>query len=212
LAVSVDADLMPPMLLCLDLDDAHERLTAGELRCPRSNCGGPLGPWGWAAARSVRVGPATTEQHRPRRSRCRSCRATQVLASARTLPQRPDTAATVGAALLAASSGLGHRRVANQLGLPATTVRGWLRRAQVNAQEIWSTATRRALELDPMADPFTAGGHPLVAAIGAVGQAIAAYVHRLGPVTDPWSVAVLITRERLLAPPATTAPRPHDSS
>jgi len=90
-----------------------------------------------------------------------------VLASTRTLPRQADTAATVGAALLAASDGLGHRRVADQLGLPATTVRGWLRRARANAQEIWFTATRWTLKRDPMADPFTPPDrHPLVAPIG----------------------------------------------
>ena len=161
--VPVDADRMSPLLLCLDLADANDRLTAGELRCPRSNCDGSLGPWGSARPRTVRLDAATTERHTPRRGRCRSCRATQVLASAQTFPHRPDTATTVGAALLAASTGLGHRRVAHQLSLPATTVRGWIRRAHANADEIWSTATRRALELDPTADPYTPGGHPLVA-------------------------------------------------
>lgn len=211
--VSVDADRMSLMLLCLDLTDAHERLLAGELRCSRSDCGGALGPWGSAAPRRVRLDPATTVEHRPRRARCRDCRATHVLASTRTLPRQADTAATVGAALLAASGGLGYRRVADQLGLPATTVRGWLRRARANAQEIWSTVTRWALKLDPLADPFTPGGHPLLASIGAVGQAIAAFVRRLGPVSDPWGVAVLLTRGRLLASSSRPAtPRPPDSS
>ncbi len=160
----------------------------------------------------MRVDATTTERYTPRRGRCRACHVTQVLASTRTFPRRTDTAATVGAALLASSEGLGHRRVADQLGLPATTVRGWLRRANANAAEIWSVATRRTLELDSMAEPFTPAGHPLVASVGAVGQAVAAYVRRLGPVSDPWSVAVLVTRERLLAPPLTTAsPYPSDS-
>ena len=209
----VHADWMSSMLLCLDLTDAHERLLAGELRCSHSDCGGELGPWGTAAPRRVRLDPATVVAHRPRRARCRTCRTTHVLASTRTLPHQVDTAATVGSALLAASHGLGHRRVADQLGLPETTVRGWLRRARANALEIWSTATRWTLKVDPMADPFTPAGHPLVAPVGAVGQAIATYARRFGPVPDPWGVAVLLTRGRLLAPPPRPVfPRPPDSS
>ena len=155
-----------------------------------------------------RLAAGTTERYIPHRARCRACRATPLLASARTFPRRADDAATIGAALLASTSGLGHRRIADQLGLPATTVRGWLRRALANHHEIWSIATRRTLELDPMADPFTPSGHPLVALIGAVGQAIAAHVRRLGPTAEPWSVAVLLTRGRLLAPPTAASARP----
>ncbi len=203
--VVVDADRMSLMLLCLDLPHAHESLVAGALGCPRSKCAGSLRPWGSARTRSVRVDATTVERYTPRRGRCRVCHVTQVLAWTRTFPRRTDTAANVGAALLASSEGLGHRRVADRLGLPATTVRGWLRRAVANADEVWSIATRRALELDSTTDPFTPVGHRLVAFVGAVGQAVAAYVRRLGPVSDPWSVAVLLTRGRLLSPPLTRA-------
>lgn len=78
---------------------------------------------------------------------------THVLASTRTLPRQADTTATVGAALLAASKGLGHRRVADQLSLPHATVRGWLCRARANAHEIRSTVTRWTLQVDALADP-----------------------------------------------------------
>ena len=204
---------MPLMLLCLDLPVAHQRLTSGDLRCPHAGCTGQLRPWGSARARTVRVRSDAVEQYIPRRARCHACRGTHVLASARTFPHRPDTATTVGAALLASISGLGHRRVADQLGLPATTVRGWLRRARANQHETWSTTTRRAIELDPMTDPFTPAEPPLVAVVGAVGQAIAAYVRRLGPVAEPWNVAVLATHGRLLAPPdPRTRRHPPDST
>lgn len=64
-----------------------------------------------------------------------------------------------------------------------------------------------------MADPFTPAGHPLIAAVSAIGEAIAAHLRRLGPVKDPWGVAVLVTRGRLLAPPlAGTPPRLLDTS
>jgi len=55
--------------------------------------------------------------------------------------------------------------------------------------------------------------HPLVAPVGALGQAIASYVRRLGPVRDPWGAVVLLTKGRLLAPSSRpAAPHPPDSS
>ena len=201
------------MLLCVDLPEAHARLAAGELTCASANCDAALRPWGYAQPRRIRVDAATTECYTPRRARCRGCGRTHVLSSARALPHRPDTAAVVGQALLAASTGLGYRQVALQVERPETTVRGWLRRAYLNANEIWSAATRRALVLDPMADPFNPGGHPLLGPVGALGQAIAAHVRRFGPVADPWSIAVVVSGGRLLAPPAPSAsPRPPNSS
>lgn len=190
------------MLLFLDLADARQRLFAGELDCPRPGCAGTLGPWGSARPRTVRINASVTEQYRPRRARCRDCHSTQVLASTRTFPRRLDTAATVGSALMAASTGLGYRRVAERLDLPATTVRGWLRRARANATEISSAATRRTIVLDPMADLRWYDADPLIGMLAAIGQAVRAHLRRFGLGPDPWSVAVTVTQGRLLAPPA----------
>ncbi len=44
------------------------------------------------------------------------------------LLRRADAAVVIGAALTARAAGLGHRRIAVWLGVPAGTVRGWLRR------------------------------------------------------------------------------------
>lgn len=190
------------MLLFLDLADAQQRLLGGQLDCPRPDCTGTLRPWGSARPRTVRINALVNEQYTPRRGRCRACRSTHVLASTRTFPRRLDTAITVGSALMAASTGLGHRRVAEGLDLPATTVRGWLRRARANAQQIWSAATRRAVVLDPMADLRWYDADPLIGMLGAIGQAVRAHLRRFGLVAEPWSVAVTVTQGRLLAPPA----------
>jgi hypothetical protein len=128
-----------------------------------------------------------------------------VLASSETFAYRPDSASTVGAALLAASSGLGHRRVAERVGLPPTTVRGWLRRARANADRMWSHVMRWVHELDPAFDPmrapFTGTTESLAALVDAVGYAAASWVRRRGPIDQPWKLLVALTSGALLAPP-----------
>lgn len=76
------------------------------------------------------------------------CRRSQVVASARRYPRRPDSVETVVAALLAAVDGLGHRRIAEWVGLPATIVRGWLRRARVKCEAVCVDATAATYRLD----------------------------------------------------------------
>src|SRR4051812_7814566 len=103
----------------------EERLRSGGLACP--GCAGVLAGWGWARARRVR-GRDGGVRVVPRRSRCRGCRATHVLLPVLLLVRRADTAAVIGAALEAKAAGRGHRRIAEQLGRPPGTGRGWLRR------------------------------------------------------------------------------------
>ena len=54
-----------------------------------------------------------------------------MLLPASVLLRRADAVTVIGAALLAAAGGVGHRRVAELVGVPASTVRGWLRRTAV---------------------------------------------------------------------------------
>ena len=127
------------------------------------------------------VGPRTRSRHAPQRRHERAVHtAPWPLPSLSPHPglRLGAHGATVGSALLASAAGFGHRRVADQLALPATTVRGWLRRARANHDEVWSTLTRRALELDPRASPAHPSGHPFGALLGAIGQAIGACSRR----------------------------------
>ena len=81
--VPVEDDRMPLMLLCLDLSFAHERPVTGELRCSLASCDGSLHPATvvCARARTVRIGPTTVQQYRPRRGRYRSCQVSEFYAS-----------------------------------------------------------------------------------------------------------------------------------
>ena len=100
-------------------------LRTGTLACPL--CGGALRPWGRARPRTIRLGGAARRSVRPRRGRCGSCGTTHVLLPGWMLPRRAYAARVVGAVLAARSRGIGYRRIALRMRLPAATVRDWLR-------------------------------------------------------------------------------------
>jgi transposase-like protein len=123
------------MLLCADEEAAAAALASGVLSCPSCK-GGRLRAWGWGRERAIRV-PGGTRQLRPRRGRCRSCGATHVLLPAWTVPRRADSTATIAAAAaLSALDGIGTARLGARLGVPAATVRGWLRRLRSRAGQL----------------------------------------------------------------------------
>src|SRR5215207_2415912 len=127
----------------------EERLRSGGLACP--GCGGVLAGWGRARARTVRDRDGEVRVV-PRRSRCTGCRATHVLLPVLLLVRRADTATVIGVALAARASGGGHRGIAERLGRPPGTVRGWLRRfgTRVEAVRVVFTRQCRALAPDPV--------------------------------------------------------------
>lgn len=188
------------MLLIHDPAATSAALDEGRLECPDPACGGQLGPWGQARPRRLRLDGGGSETHTPRRVRCRACRVTHVLVSTRSYPRRPDTVETVGAALLVAAGGAGYRRVAEEVSRPATTVRGWLRRARANSEVVRGDATVATCRLDPMAGRFDPTGSALGDMLDALGRATSAWIRRFGPVPSPWSIAVAITGAAILAP------------
>ncbi|MDN5920074.1 MAG: hypothetical protein L0I76_34070 [Pseudonocardia sp.] len=123
-----------------------------------------------------------------------------MLLPASVLLRRADAVTVIGAALLAKASGCGHRRVAELVGRPASTVRGWLRRITAVAARALAVLAAAAAELGtefvapvPTNDPVGA----VVELVGALARAVA---RRLGGSCEPWRLAAVISGGRLLAP------------
>ena len=186
------------MISALDEATAERGLAAGTLRC---GCGGRLRGWGRTRPRAVRGRDGRWSRVRLRRTRCAGCRRTHVVVPAAYLPRRVDHTDTVGAALLAAAQGAGHRRVAADLDRPVDTVRGWLRRFRGQSELLRGVATRLAVSLDPRFEPERPQPTPLADAVAALGAAAASVVRRLGARSSlVWQIIVLITGGRLLSP------------
>ncbi len=176
------------------------RLAAGQVGCP--GCRGVLHPWGWARPRVV-FGIAGVL--RPRGARCPGCGVTHVLLPVTVLVRRAYAAEVIGAALLARAAGLGHRSIGRQLGVPAATVRGWLRvlagRLEPVRLHLLQVARRAGVDRGVP----KALGSPWRDVLAALGAATAAVTGRfgtfgvVGPVTA-WQVAAACSGGRLLAP------------
>ena len=199
------------LMVTVEIDPVcvESRLSAGELRCPVCPLG-VLGGWGHARARSVVGGRGRV---RPRRARCRDCSVTQVLLPVSLLLRRGYLAELIWAAVVARSGGAGHRRIAVGLGVPASTVRGWLRRMadRLEAVRIWFISILVMAGVD-VEIPKAAGSGwaDAVAAVGAAGSVIVGRFGRSAPAgaVTAAGVAVAGSGGRLLAPgwPGVSAP------
>lgn len=178
-----------------DSAEVERDLAAGKLICPR--CDGVLGPWGFARWRVVRD-RGVEERRRSRRARCRSCLVSHVLSARDCLRRRRDVVGVIGAALVAKAAGRGHRRIAETLVVPESTVRGWLRRFGVWADAIRVHFTAWAHALDPELAPIVPAGSPLADALEAVAVAARAAALRFGP-RPPWQIASALTAGALLS-------------
>lgn len=188
-----------------DRDVVERQLGGGELACP--SCGGVLARWGNGASRRVRL-PAgeAGEQARhvvlvPRRARCRGCGATHMLLPAWCLARRADAGEVIGLALEAKAAGAGHRVIAERLGRPASTVRGWLRAFAARAEQVRSVFTALAASLVPDPPLPVPAGSPVADAVAAVAAAAAAaaMVPGVGTVAR-WQLAAAVTCGLVLAP------------
>ena len=186
------------MLVVANEEDALAQLRAGQLCCTR--CGGPLAPWGYARPRKLRGVAGTAVELKPRRARCRSCKSAHVVLPGWCLPRRRDTAQVVVGALVAKASGAGHRKIANCLGLPPTTVRGWVRAATSAASYVARVALQVAFAADARLGSVAPRPTPLASAMEALGLAASALMRALGPVAEPWDIVVAVSGGRLLGP------------
>lgn len=146
---------------------------------------------GWWT-KQTRRGPVSI-----RRVLCRGCGRSHSCWPGVLVGRRVDVAVVIGAALEAKAAGWGHRPIARRLGVPAATVRGWLRRFSAVAGEV----ARRLVAVAAAADPAVRGppvGAPLVAAVAAVELVAAAMAHASGEPADRWRLAVAAMAGRLL--------------
>jgi len=114
-----------------------------------------------------------------------------------TLLRRRDEVAVIGAALTAKAAGHGHRWSAVVLGVPVSTVRGWLRRFAASVVEIRVWFTVLAHDLDRLLGALHPQQTMFGDAVEAVGVAARAAVLGLG-VRAPWSFASAASGGRLL--------------
>ena len=151
------------MLLCADAAAASADLAGGMLACPSCRAG-RLKRWGYGRERAVRLLGGATARLRPQRARCGSCRRTQVLLPSWCAPRRADAIEVIGTAAGMALAGAGCGRIGAGLGVPAATVRGWLRRLRSRAEEMRQDAMFQ-LGFDRRRRPGAAGAGRLAAAV-----------------------------------------------
>lgn len=179
----------------------ESRLAGGAIACPAC-VHGVLTGWGYARPREVEGLDGLV---RPRRARCRSCLVTHVLLPVTMLLRRAYEAEQVWAALSARARGVGHRRIATDLKVPAATVRGWLRRAgrRLEAARAWFITVAVRSGIDVVIPDGS--GCPWRDVVAAVACAAAALAQRFGPAglvgtVTPAQVVVALSGGRLLAP------------
>lgn len=121
------------------------------------------------------------------------------------LVRRAYAVEVIGAAVMARSGGQGHRSIGQALGVPDTTVRGWLRvltgRLEPVRWHLLQVASRAAVD-QPVPSALGSPWRDLLAALGAAMVAVTGRfgpVGVLGPVTV-WQVAAACSAGRLLAP------------
>jgi hypothetical protein len=123
-----------------------------------------------------------------------------VLLPASVLLRRADAVTVIGTALLAKAGGAGHRPIAVLVGVPSSTVRGWLRRIVEVAERVLAVLAAAAAELGSEFAAPVSTADPVAAVVEMVGALAAAMARRLGGSSSPWRLATVLTGGRLLAP------------
>lgn len=167
------------MLWVLDAAAARQALRAGLLRCP--DCRGALRPWATARSRTVRLPGGGQTRLTPDRARCTDCLRSHVLLPAQVVPRRAYSADVIGASLLAAARGTSRATIAAGLGVPAGTLRDWLRAARRGATALVARAAQAATHLGVSVYDYRSTGSwlgsALAEALDALGVAARALAH-----------------------------------
>ena len=123
---SLALQLAPQLDLAAPLADRMPEHSVRLAALAATSCGtGRLRPWGRARERVIRLLDGKTARLRPQRARCRSCRRTHVLLPLWCAPRRADGIEVIGSG-----------RIGQDLGVPAATVRGWLRLLRSHTEEM----------------------------------------------------------------------------
>jgi hypothetical protein len=123
-----------------------------------------------------------------------------VLLPASVLLRRADAVTVIGTALLAKATGAGHRRIAAVLGVPASTVRGWLRRVVAVAHRVLAVFAALAGQLGTEFAPPAPTADPVAAVVELLGVLSSAVARRFAGSCSPWRLAAVLTGGRLLSP------------
>jgi len=185
----------PMLIVCAEEAQVEAELVGGLLGCP--SCREVLGPWGHARERVLRC-RSGDRLLVPRRARCRGCAGTHVLLPEVVLLRRRDEVGVIGEAIEANVAGEGCRPIASRLGVPADTVRGWLRRFVERAELVRVLFTRRAVALDPELGPVLPACSVVADALEAVAVAARAWVLRFGP-RPVWQIVSRLSAGGLLS-------------
>lgn len=110
---------------------------------------------------------------------------------------RVDLVSVIGWALQAKAAGWGHRPIAQRLGVPAATVRGWLRRAAATGGRVAGRLLAVAAAADPTVRAPPRGG-PVALLVAAAEQAALAWSGVSGEPVGRWRYAVRVVGGRLL--------------
>ena len=172
-------------------------LRSGLLLCPE--CTESLWPWGRARQRRIRMGTedVTVSMFCPFRARCSGCKVTQVLLPVALAARRADEVLVISAAIEAhVVEGLGHRSIAELLGRPVSTVRGWLRAFARSAGALGVWFSRLVLRDAPDAAAlWPQSNRGLLAqaleVLMAYARVLGERFTRPGTVPVPWHVAAL---------------------
>ena len=113
------------------------------------------------------------------------------------LLRRADWAELIGRALELKAADVGQRPIAAAVGVPRSTVRGWLSRFTDLAEDVRAHLWRWALWLDPGLVRLKPAGSPIGDAVAAIATAGGAAAEQLG-IGCRWRFASAATGGRLL--------------
>lgn len=183
------------LIVSENIEEVENNLKTGNIFCPL--CNEPLRPHGHARTRFVNSLDKTLLKIRPRRGRCSSCGNTHVLLPDILLVRRAHTVEVIGLVLLDKSQGNSLRSISDDRNLSFSTVKGWIKRFRLKADQIKNMFLFAAFKSDPNLNNISPSGSPFKDAINAIGIALMSLRLRIGEISS-WSTVSMISKGELL--------------